>query len=535
MPVNPLGVELMRVSEALDLSAVHAITKKRSAVLGGLLHPSANRSCTDFEARFEILMDNPRDEMKRRFPTFHRAICIVSSGWFRALVSMSVIWNFTANFVVVYFETTEMPICVPKHYTDSDVISVTVLWLGTFLFSMVQLLLLNLAPLVYTGQFFGSVKDDMNYGPADMYNPSAYGYYRLLEGQLRLISEEAVASGHDQGDVPKEDWTTVFLLHRLPAAYFSVWSIICFTYNLDVLAGTKINGGISQCVTYSQSLNLLAIFGFYIPALFSFSLTVIAVGVALYGLRIGSVASSRHILDWMDRYRSLKDANLVDLPPSNDPAAAAAIIRKNAFESYFLSQRIISSSSKIWSTFLLLLFSLTSICAIIFLVVIYSTAAQTSSSYFIAYSYFWEILFWCELALPLYLISQTNAPHTRLVQMFTWSIPQPVAFDTRRAELHDEEDAALLESGISGRAGGSGAVGDSIPPPLQTHRMLCLPSGGDYTLLGGRREWLAYVAQAPIYWVVAGVPITYEKLSGVVFSAALSTAVSLVPKIFKSV
>jgi len=401
-------------------------------------------------------------------------------------------------------------------------------------------LLLNLAPLVYTGKFFGSIKDDMNYGPVDMYNPNGFGYYRLLEGQLRLISEEAVASGHDQGDVPKEDWTTVFLLFRLPAAYFSVWGVVCFTYDLDLLAGTSINGGLSQCATYSQSLSLVAIFGFYIPALFSFTLTAISVGVILYGLRIGSIASSRHILDWMDRHRSLKDATLEDLPPPRDPAVAA-LIRKNAFESYFLAQRITSSSSRIWSTFLLLLFSLTGICAFTFLVVIYSTAAQTSSSYFTAYSYFWEILFWCELALPLYLISQTNAPHTRLVQMFTWSIPQPVAYDTCRAEMDDaeEEAAALLESGRAGGCGG-GVVGDSIPPPppppLQKHRVLgLLPGGGDYSLLGGRREWLAYVAQAPIYWVVAGVPITYEKLAGVVFSVALSTAVSLVPKVFRSV
>jgi hypothetical protein len=124
--------------------------------------------------------------------------------------------------------------------------------------------------------------------------------------------------------------------------------------------------------------------------------------------------------------------------------------------------------------------------------------------------------------------------------MFTWSIPQPVAYDTCRAEMDDaEEEAAalLLESGRAGGCGG-GVVGESIPPPplLQKHRVLgLLPGGGDYSLLGGRREWLAYVAQAPIYWVVAGVPITYEKLAGVVFSVALSTAVSLVPKVFRSV
>lgn len=126
------------------------------------------------------------------------------------------------------------------------------------------------------------------------------------------------------------------------------------------------------------------------------------------------------------------------------------------------------------------------------------------------------ILYLLEFTLPILLIAQANAPHRFLADMFVWSVPSPGAGFAK-----DPEAAGLLAD----------CPDDPIPAPASREAAF---GAGDYALIGGRREWLVFLQQAPCTWDVAGVPVTYEKLSAVVFSAALSVVVSVLPRIFQA-
>ena len=108
--------------------------------------------------------------------------------------------------------------------------------------------------------------------------------------------------------------------------------------------------------------------------------------------------------------------------------------------------------------------------------------------------------------------------------MFVWSVPSSLPASSASASASafdsgDPEAANLLTN-------------DPIPAPAVA--AVGAGVGGDYALIGGRREWLIFLRTAPITWDVAGAPITYEKLSAVVFSAALSVVVSVLPRIFQA-
>ena len=60
----------------------------------------------------------------------------------------------------------------------------------------------------------------------------------------------------------------------------------------------------------------------------------------------------------------------------------------------------------------------------------------------------------------------------------------------------------------------------------------------DFSLLGGRTQWLAYLRESPVYWRVFGLPITPAVLQSLVAGSAgsvLASAASLAYSAFKTV
>lgn len=498
-------VKGQRVSSSLDLDVVHRVTKRRREVAQRLLAESSPDLVVDFEDKFESLLDNPRDHVKRRFPTFHWSLAIVTSWRYRLLATAGVMWKVTADVIAMTAPGQE---CVStSELSATTMMSLIVAYSGSCLLTIIQCLLLNLGTRVYSGSLFTSVHDDMKYDsrPCDIFLPDTFGYYRLLESQLRLAEE-------NEGAPPRESWWTTFFLWHLPRGYVLIWCTISFLDLLDMYAGTHTQG-IGPCASREQTLRYSWTQLWFIPGIICWTLPCIGVITLLYGLFIGTSLVSYELLRWVDRYRCLKDAR------DDEEGASGEFIRKDAYERYFLLHRIVEASSKLWNGFLCVCLSLTLIGGILFLSYIFYSGAWLGG--YSALAYFYLLLFLSFFSLPIYLLATANLPNSRFIQLFTWSVPPPppaAAYD------HEKEDD-----------------GDRISPahPWPSHRQRLDKSPvaggrGDFGLIGGRSEWLRFLNSAPIYWVVAGVPVTAEKLSGVIFSALLSVVLSTLPKIFAS-
>jgi hypothetical protein len=473
---------------------------------------SASSLVFEFESKFESLLDNPRDFCKRRFPTFHRALVLVTSWQYRVIACISVAWKFSADMVSMTVPGHE---CVPTFNLSAETrMSLIVAYSGSSLFTVIMCLLLTIGPWVYTGHIFSAnaVRDDMQYGPCDIFAVSSFGYYRLLESQMRL-SEEG-----DDGDAvdcskqaPRESaWTARLLLVHVPRAYVLFWCVISGLDLLEMYAGTDTQG-LGPCASPAQTLRYSWMQLWFIPGILCWSLPFIGVCVMLYGLSVGTSLVSYELLRWVDRFRCLKDARLNDL----EEAALAerggdggGFIRKDAYERYFLLQRIVESSSKLWNVFLCVCLALTLVGGILFLAIICFSGAWLGGYSILAYVYL--LLFISLFSLPIYLLSVANMPNSRFVQLFRWSIPPPASTATATAAADGDYHSGQR---------------DRIPHPTKR-------GAGDYALIGGRDEWLHFLATAPIHWTVAGMPVTVEKLSAVLFSAALSVVLSTLPKIF---
>ena len=502
---SPMSVEMQmtmelgkRVSDSAPSAMVHAVTLKRQAKLDALLD-SRERFVNNHVARFETLLDDPRDQLRRRFPTFFKSLVFVTDWRYRAVAVTVFVWMVIVTALQPEFCSVEV----------EDKVQSLIFRLSGFAFTFVQVLILVLIPFVYTGVMRGGgVRSDMEYKPADISNCS-FGFTRLLEAQFSLLAESGEAN------VPREGWGATLICVYLPFGYFLLWvCILCF-YTLDAFSDTNIMST-SFCLTKQQTMHYWAIHLGLIVDLLCWTLPVNGIIVALYGLHIGCRVCSMELFVWIERYRCIKDSTVEDLKAS---ALSASTIRKDAYERYFLIHKIFSSSSRIWSAFLLVYLSLTLIGALMYLYFIIKYSWFSSSARGAGFWYMWLfwVLFLLELTLPIILIAQANVPYHFLSEMFTFAMPSPIiaSGDTNGEHglllaPHEQQDD------------------DDILPP----RANALFGYGDYGLIGGRREWLIFLQQAPIHWVVAGVPITYEKLSAILLSAGLSIAVSAAPKIF---
>ena len=145
-------------------------------------------------------------------------------------------------------------------------------------------------------------------------------------------------------------------------------------------------------------------------------------------------------------------------------------VRRDAFERYLYIKHFIKESSRLWSPFLLLLWT-SGVCLLVFCYVLlvswyqqYGHIDPTLVIYFITAT---VLNFYI-----LFLISLTNTTVNKIRDAFVYS------------------------------------------------------SLDDYSLLGGRDEWIAYIDQAPIYWTVLGFVITPAWLAS--FVTAVATALGSV-------
>ena len=55
---------------------------------------------------------------------------------------------------------------------------------------------------------------------------------------------------------------------------------------------------------------------------------------------------------------------------------------------------------------------------------------------------------------------------------------------------------------------------------------------GNYSIIGGRSEWLEFMREAPLYWTVLGIPVTFERLTQFVLGTAVSLLAATLPRLF---
>ena len=349
-----------RVSEGSPSDLVHALSRRRREQLKELLGPGSGKSLVcDHVSRFETLMDDPRDELKRRFPTFFRALVIVTNWRYRLLCVVALVWEVLA--------TTLQPLFC-SGFTETAAQNLLDKLAG-FSYGTVQVVFLLMAPLVYTGGLFnGGVRNDgAHYEPVDIANPCAYGFVRLLECQLRLLSE-----GKEEASAPREGWGARFFCRYLPIGYFMFWVMLMLFYSLDAFGGTNIMHS-PFCATKQQTAVFFGIHLYLIVDTICWSLPAIGVVVALYGLHLGCAMCSAELFAWIARYRCLKDVGLDSLPAG---APSLQAIRKDCYERYLLIHLIFASSSRIWSVFLVVYSTLSLIGGLMYFVFVVKFAIE---------------------------------------------------------------------------------------------------------------------------------------------------------------
>lgn len=354
-------VDPRRVSEGAPPELVHAVSRRYRRQLHELLGPDSHKTLvSDYVSRFETLMEDPRDELKRRFPVFFRALVIVTDWRYRLLCVAALLWEVAV--------TTLQPTFCPG--VSETIVQNLIDKLAGFSYGTMQVFFLLLLPLVYTGKLWGSgVRNDgAKYEPCDdVANPRAYGFVRLLECQLRLLSE-----GGGESSAPREGWGGMFFCQTLPICYCIFWVVLMVCYTLDAFAKTNIMHS-PFCHTKEETTLFFQLHLFLVVDTICWSLPAIGVVVGLYGLHLGCAMCSAELFAWIARYRCLKDVGLDSLPPG---APSLQALRKDCYERYLLIHHIFASSSRIWSTFLLVFSSLSLLGGILYFVLVVKFAIE---------------------------------------------------------------------------------------------------------------------------------------------------------------
>lgn len=509
---NDLELADMRVTEAPDADRVFAVTKQRQETLQSILNAKGNALLQNFENKFEMLLEDPRDRIRRNFPIFYQAIAIVTDHRYRILATILVVWIIIVDLITPHICQAPQLDSISKN----DRLLLSSSMYGGFSFLIAQTIFMNLVPLIFTGKLFSSVRESCSKyasAPAEISNPPSYGYYRLMEAQLALASENEF--NYPNILIPRENLVTKLALIYFPVAWLGTWLCISLYY---ILATYAMESSVDnqQCRTIEETNLVFSLHLFLLVDMVAYTLPLISVMVAMYGLYLGGSLCRAELLRWVEICRSMKNATSeqVGLGGQELPERMRRI-RKYAYERYFLIHQIFHSSGKIWDSFLLVFLA---VCFILFLfftsLIVFMVSTDSRNTMFM-FIYMWQAFFFLELTAPLVFISQTNSGNRAVREIFLWAVPSyGVAGD-----LGDTQDFGMAPCKPI----------DAIPRAIVFDPA---SASGDYALIGGRREWLQFIGSAPIFWTILGVPLTYEKLSAVVLSGLFSIAATLFPRMF---
>lgn len=184
---------------------------------------------------------------------------------------------------------------------------------------------------------------------------------------------------------------------------------------------------------------------------------------------------------------------------------------------------MIRRSSQLWSVYLTVSLGLYTVCFLLYTGLTVITFNQPLLGGWLIPM--WQVFFMLQVCVVLFIVANANALNRNISDSFVFSVP--LLGDSSLVQHQNGLDSIPFPSANSSNP-------EPLPPHTHTHTGTAVAHAhpeGDYTLIGGRREWLLFVHSAPIQWTISGVPITFDRLSAAVITGAVSLSLSLLSKI----
>ena len=453
----------------------------------------------DWKHTFEELLGNPvQMSLRKQFPIFFWALSITTDWRYRLLSLVTFCW-----FITGFYATTMQSPCLRDPKVFMAISTTPFLMLCTTINTLAN-------PWLFTGAVNGS----MITGKLSKGDPATSGYFRLLEAQLSLI--RTLGLGHSGMPVEGMGFKAVLRLFPLGIIVLCVLILISTQvfwgyFENWMSEGLGQNGGdcsIPSTLRYAT--------GFLMAPFFNAILSMYACIVSLCGLSVGATVCGSMTASFCARYESAKYLTESGLPSG----IKKHDIRSDAYERYFLIREFLAQSSSTWNNYLAL-YMLS-----FFTLFFYSTVALflDSHSSIGSTQMLWQLLSLVAFVSPLYIVSTANASSRQMENMFRYStpshippgqtpdwIPSPIPYSNSNSNSNSNA-AASFESGVA-------------------DRYMAENYSGNFSVIGGRSEWINFIKDAPLYWTVLSQPVTFERLTTFVLGTAVSLIATTLPRL----
>jgi len=476
------------------------LTKERAAQLESIV--GGKVLVRDWKHTFEELLENEVEHnVKRQFPIFFAALTWTTDWRYRLLSLASFCW-FVISFYVSLSE------CMVDSSTALTVSSSPFLMLCTTINTLAN-------PWIFTGSAFNG---RLATGKISRKDPASQGYYRLLEAQLTLIRKLGVEVGDSGGSMPVEGLGFKLALYLIPVA-IGVQCILCVAFMNSYWAlFVKFIGDVSSSSDCSIPQEFQYTSGFLLAPFFNAALSMYACVVSLCGLSVGASVCGSMTASWCARYDAVKYLHEAALPAG----VKKHELRNDAYERYFLIKKFLARSSEVWNHYLVLYMLAFFIVFFYSTVVVYLEVHLTVG----ALQSVWQVMSFAAFVVPLYLVSTANASSKQMENMFCYSVPPSVSSQAG-------PDAFLLLAGQQRDRAASSSSGKQ--PQLSELLATAEHSQGNFSIIGGRNEWLEFVRGAPLFWTVLGLPVTFDRLTTFVLGAAVSLLAATLPRLLSQI
>ena len=467
----------------------------------------------DWKHTFEELLGNPvQMSLKTQFPIFFWALSITTDWKYRLLSLLTFCW-----FIIGFYATTMQNPCLRDPKVFMTISTTPFLMLCTTVNTLAN-------PWLFTG----SVNGSMTTGKLSKGDPAASGYFRLLEAQLSLIRTLGLGHGDAKGSgMPVEGMGFKAVLRLFPLGIIVLCILVLIStqvfwgyFESWMSEGLGENG--SDC-SIPDSLRYST--GFLMAPFFNAILSVYACIVSLCGLSVGSTVCGSMTASWCARYESAKYLTESGLPTG----IRKHDIRSDAYERYFLIRQFLAQSSSTWNNYLVIYM------LAFFVVFFYSTVTlflDSHPSSVGSTQMLWQLLSLVAFVSPLYIVSTANASSRQMENMFRYStpshippgqtpdwIPSAIPYPSTNSNSNsntnsntNSNSAASFDSGVA-------------------DRYMAEKFSGNFSIIGGRSEWLNFIKDAPLYWTVLSQPVTFERLTTFVLGTAVSLIATTLPRL----
>jgi len=548
---NPLGegggdsiVRSRQVTSATSLFADSSTTRATFAKAAhDELHLLFRRGklVADWNQSFSVLVEKEVDAVSYLYPSFAFWARVTNTKVFVFLQSIASVWTIICAIVWFY--------PCPSDTSDNS--------LANQVLSLIMIVYTVL--LWFIGVIGGRILLPVNH--TKLKDKGIHGYMELLNAQLKYVAElhgdeieskelsekrkstssNGVGIGVDvdvdaneeeekqkssskqlnQMNVAfssqrKETWLTKYLLFIVPPIFIICVFIISI---VDQTYGAAITGlvmsEIGPCAQDRFYPYFIQVSGYGLAIIVSDSMNCISSCVVAHSLWRGSQLCSDMIGAWTDRYKVIQrltedqwHALLVEdreaVSHDEDRLMTMAELRTDAYERYLLIQHFLSSTSFLWDYFFLFY-----ILGFFGLFIFFASLLFSSSFSAIPLIFFYELFAVIFLFFPIGIMAYANYAVVDLVNEFLYSAPASGEFNALPLWLSPNK----------------------LPLDEEAAKSIFARPRGHFSLVGGRKEWLVFLTQAPLYWNLMGLPITPRLLQTAVGGFATTLALTLLPRI----